>query len=188
MHKILLILCNENNMKIIFLDFDGVLNLIPQGRDKFGSIFHKHLVDNLALVIKNTNAKLVITSSGRFDTIESHEKNYNIIPKTKLEIYNEGLNFCEKLWNYRKYPGNILSITPYINGERGKEIQKWLDNHKEITQYVIIDDDNGDMLPNQLIHLVQTSGNSNHIDCVDIGYGLTKICAEKAIKILNKIY
>jgi hypothetical protein len=33
-------------MKIIFLDIDGVLNVIPQGFDKYGGIFHDHFVKN----------------------------------------------------------------------------------------------------------------------------------------------
>jgi len=32
-------------MKIIFLDIDGVLNVISQGRDKYGMIFHPEFVD-----------------------------------------------------------------------------------------------------------------------------------------------
>jgi hypothetical protein len=31
----------------VFLDIDGVLNVIPQGRDEFGSLFHKEFMDNL---------------------------------------------------------------------------------------------------------------------------------------------
>ena len=41
------------------------------------------------------------------------------------------------------------------------------------------------MLKPQMNNFVQTSDNPDHEDC--IGYGLTKICAEKAIKILNKL-
>ena len=49
---------------------------------------------------------------------------------------------------------------------------------------MILDDDI-DMLPEQLSNFVQTSDNKSHPDCVDIGYGLTKICSDKAIEILN---
>jgi hypothetical protein len=34
-------------------------------------------------------------------------------------------------------------------------------------------------------NFVQTSNNINHPDCIDIGYGLTKECTNKAIRILN---
>jgi hypothetical protein len=31
-----------------------------------------------------------------------------------------------------------------------------------------------------------TSGNTDHSDCIDIGYGLTKECSDWAIRILNR--
>lgn len=49
--------------KIIFLDIDGVLNVIPQGFDDFGGIFHKNFEDNLKHIIEETNAKIVISST-----------------------------------------------------------------------------------------------------------------------------
>ena len=101
--------------KIIFLDIDGVLNVYPQGRDEFGSIFHD-------------------VSSGSI--------------------------------------------------ERGYEIQRYIDLF-DVKTYCIIDDD-ADMLESQMNNFVQTSENQDHPDCVDIGYGLTKICAEKVVTILNR--
>ena len=50
---------------------------------------------------------------------------------------------------------------------------------------MIIDDDT-DMLDSQKNNFVQTSENRDHLDCVDIGYGLTRLCSEKVIEILNK--
>ena len=46
-------------MKVIFLDIDGVLNLIPQGYDKYGSIFHQHFIDNLGRIIDDTDSKKI---------------------------------------------------------------------------------------------------------------------------------
>ena len=51
---------------------------------------------------------------------------------------------------------NILDITPTVglgNG-RGGEIQKWLNEHPDVDNYVILDDD-GDMWDSQLYHFVQ---------------------------------
>lgn len=42
------------------------------------------------------------------------------------------------------------------------------------------------MLIGQKDNFVKCSDNKDHGDCVDIGYGLTKVCADKAIEILNK--
>jgi len=163
-------------MKIIFLDIDGVLNVYSNNHDKYGSQFHKHLVENLGYVIDSTKAKIVISSSWR----------------------HSGLKTMKDMWKDRKLPGEVIDITInchqliqdgkfefYDEVDRGHEIQDWLDTHPEVENYVIFDDDN-DMLKSQRDNFVRTANNTNHEDCVDMGYGLTKICAEKAIKILNK--
>ena len=80
--------------------------------------------------------------------------------------------------------------TPKIRGysiPRGCEIDYWLreDRKFSIESYVILDDDD-DMLLSQRNNYVQCSGNTDHEDCIDIGYGLTKICMKKAISILNR--
>ena len=157
-------------MKVIFLDIDGVLNVIPQGRDKWGALFHPHLVDNLKRIIDATGAKIVISSTWRMG--------------------NE-LHGMKEMWRDRGLPGEVVGVTPnfmYKTGstlQRGKEIDAYLEEHPQITNYVIIDDDS-DMEPHQLENFVMTSGNTNHSDCIDIGYGLTKECSDWAINILNK--
>lgn len=70
---------------------------------------------------------------------------------------------------------NIYGITPGTTKRyRGEEIQMWLDEHPEVTNYVIIDDDN-DMLDSQESHLVQTSWYD----------GIQDYNVERAINILN---
>jgi hypothetical protein len=160
-------------MKVIFLDIDGVLNVMHSDRDDFGAIFHPHLVDNLRRVIIKTCAKIIISSSWR----------------------HSGLQRMKDMWEFRNLPGEVIGVTPdlrcEIEGEsfyeklqRGHEIQAVLDRMPEITSYVIFDDDN-DMLPSQQGNFVSCSCNVNHPDCVDLGYGLTYECANKAIRILN---
>lgn len=159
-------------MKVIFLDIDGVLNVIGQGHDAYGAIFHKHFVDNLARIIKETGAKIIISSSWR----------------------HSGLQKMLDMWEFRNLPGEVIGVTPDLyrhidfKGERtmvrGDEIQAILDRMPEITNYVILDDDQ-DMLPSQLGNFVCTSNNINHPDCIDIGYGLTGECSNRAIRILN---
>lgn len=180
-------------MKIIFLDIDGVLNVIEKGRDEYGQIFHQHFVDNLKKIINETGAKIVLSSSWR---------------KSSLTIIQE-------MWKFRNLPGEVIDVTPSlylqkggsivfynnklqeqptpkINGysiPRGAEIEYWLKNESslidKVTNYVILDDDT-DMLYNQRNNFVQCSNNTKHEDCIDIGYGLTNICTNKAIEILNK--
>lgn len=66
------------------------------------------------------------------------------------------------LWMYRKLPGEVVDITPDLafkrkdlsfdywqSVPRGNEIDKWLKEHTEVTNYVILDDDS-DMLVKQI--------------------------------------
>ena len=135
-------------MKIIFLDIDGVLNVIPQGYDEFGSLFHKEFIDNLHWIIEQTNAKIVISSTWRYN----------------------GLKSIKNMWKKRNLPGEIIGITPnevdvvnrgtckfYDLVNRGHEIQQWIDDN-DIKNYCIIDDDN-DILTSQRENFVRTSNN-----------------------------
>lgn len=161
-------------MKVIFLDIDGVLNLIPQDWDKFGGIFNQHFVNNLGKIIDATEAKIVISSTWRLS----------------------GLKTMQDMWAFRGLPGEVIDITPTAyyhtdlkiseneNPMRGHEIRLWLENNPPVENYVILDDDT-DILSEQMNNFVITSGNEDHKDCIDIGYGLTNICTDKAIKILN---
>ena len=154
--------------KIIFLDIDGVLNVMSREFDEYGQLFNPTFVNNLAYIIEKTNAKLVISSTWRYS----------------------GLKQMVNMWKYRNLPGEVIDATPDLgfndNIVRGDEIKAWLDKNIDIVEtYCIIDDDE-DMLPEQMNNFVKTSGNSDHPDCDDIGYGLTKICSEKVIEILNK--
>jgi len=162
-------------MKVIFLDIDGVLNVIPQGHDDYGGIFHTEFVDNLKYIIDKTKAKIVISSSWK----------------------SNGLDVLQKMWEDRKLPGEVIDITPnvvdvvnrgtceyYDLVDRGYEIQQWIDDNNP-DNYCIIDDDN-DMLPSQMSNFVRTI-NGDHPDSIDIGYGLTKKCSKKVIKILNDV-
>lgn len=149
--------------KIIFLDIDGVLNVYCEGRDEFGCTFHKHFEDNLKWIIEETKAKIVISSTWRMS----------------------GLSVMQEMWKHRGLAGEVIDVTPHIDiCKRGEEIQFWLDNN-EVSNYVIIDDDT-DMLDSQKNNFVRTSENKDHPDCVDIGYGLTRKCAEQVVEILNK--
>lgn len=163
-------------MKVIFLDIDGVLNVMFPGRDNYGRLFHPEFVDNLRWIIDETGAKIVMSSTWRF----------------------AGLEKMKQMWIDRNLPGELIDITIdcvqlvddgraefYDLVERGHEIQQWLDEHPEVENYVILDDDN-DFLTSQRGNFVRTSNNINHPDCIDIGYGLTKICSEEAIRILNR--
>ena len=147
-------------MKVIFLDFDGVITIPPKWYLKANKIkYIKRIVDE-------TDAKIVVSSSWRMDTVEETRK--SMIYKEKRCPRNKMLYWLID---------NIYDVTPWVglgNG-RGGEIQKWLNDHPEVDNYVILDDDH-DMWDSQMYHFVQT----NYED------GITEVETIRAIKVLNK--
>ena len=151
-------------MKIIFLDIDGVLNTSTNGDDAFGDIYNNSFVENLKILVDKTGAKIVCSSSWRHMVRKIFEgRQYD------LEIYDITPDFS--LYEETRNQPNI----------RGREIAYWLEG-KKIEKYVILDDRN-DFLPTQLSNWVNTSDNYYHDDSVD-GVGFTKLCLEKAIRLL----
>ena len=130
--------------KILFLDIDGVLNTERQHWhcqmngvapvDRFGYAFDSKAAENLATILEETGAEIVISSSWKF----------------------LGLQTLQKMWQDRSLPGTIVDITP--DGEsKGWEIDEWLINHNgQISGYAIIDDENV-MQPEQQQYFVQTN-------------------------------
>lgn len=153
-------------MKIIFLDFDGVITIPPKWHINANKIkYIKQIVDA-------TEAKIVVSSSWRRENIK--ETINDMIGETKRCPRNKMIYWLID---------NIYDVTSWFSDKkyngtgRGGEIQTWLDKHPEVDNYVIIDDDN-DMLDSQLYHFVQT----NYED------GITEVEATRAIKVLNRQY
>lgn len=154
-------------MKIIFLDFDGVLatdeytdSLISLGlktHDYFGTLFNPICVGYLSKIILATEAKIVVTSDWR-----------NYLNPLMLRI----------MWLYRKMPGKIVGCTLRKGIHRGLQINKWLNAHKNVKSYVILDDMNEtQFLKTQISNLVVTPHFS----------GLDNLSANRAIEILTRL-
>jgi hypothetical protein len=155
-------------MNAIFLDIDGVLNDINSIETIYEVLGHKqfHLLANtigetpfnhrscarLKRLIEKTNSVVVLSSTWRMS--KHSMKTVEEYIETKL---------------YGKTPNLGLSYA------RGKEIQEYLDNHKEITNYVILDDDT-DMLESQKSHFVNVDGK----------LGFSEEDFEKCMVILNE--
>lgn len=140
-------------MKILFLDVDGVLNNAASAAEGIDLIAEKVLL--VARICEETGASIVISSTWR--------KLYS------LDVLSEMLRRV----GLRSTP--VIDVTPeFHNGHRGEEIQHWLDEHPDVTDFVIIDDDS-DMLDKQKPFFVQTRWEM----------GLTTRCAKKAIAILK---
>lgn len=145
-------------MKAIFLDFDGVITIPPKW------YLQADLIKNVKKIVDATGAKIVVSSSWRMDTIE--ETIDKMIGRPKRCPRNRMLNW---------FIDNLYDVTHTYRGLRGQEVKDWLNEHDDIENYVIIDDD-GDFLDEQLYHFVQT----NYED------GLTEVETKRAIKVLNK--
>lgn len=119
-----------HRMKYLFLDVDGVLSLY-RNKSMFG--LSKPCLKQLERIIKETNAKIVLSSTWR--------------------LFPETLSFLKKNLKYREL--YVYDVTP-VSGKRGAEIEEWLDTHSDIDSYVILDDDS-DMLDSQLSHFIKTN-------------------------------
>ncbi|MDO5527100.1 MAG: HAD domain-containing protein [Prevotella sp.] len=167
--------------KIIFLDFDGVLNteyyqnlLRYKGKawqDEHGAFFDPEAVAQLKRIIDVTRADIVIESSWKF----------------------LGLEAMQEMWQVRSMPGRVIDITPSSISDswlltanlddiasamehcKGTEIASWLaDNAAKDTRYVIIDDEYV-ILDSQQPNFIMT----NPYD------GITEDVADRAISVLN---
>ena len=154
-------------MKIIFLDFDGVMDTSyydhilskegKPGNDQYGAIFDPYCIRNLKRIIEETEADIVVSSSWKY-----------------MMGYQDFLN----MWKDRGLPGFITDVTPnpVDRRKRGDEIDAWIEECKTECQYVIIDDleannFNEHQIPRLLI--------------VNPFFGLDEETAERAIQILN---
>lgn len=135
-------------MRILFLDFDGVLNSerwVKRNQDKFKSLewrmttaIDPEAVAHLNKIVAATACKVVISSTWRI----MHE-----LPKLRAILKQHGF----------QYSSDVIDRTPsgLSSSRRGHEIAHWLNEHGPIDGIVIIDDDS-DM--EHLRHkLVQTS-------------------------------
>lgn len=152
-------------MKVVFLDFDGVLcnhesisagykNRTAPEQDPYGA--HADCVAALNRIVEQTGAMIVVSSTWRKD-------------KTPNARMRETLN----RWGVK---GVMAGCTPALGYGRirGDEIQQWINTTRTpVTSFVILDDDS-DM------------GNLRHrlVRC-DHVVGLTEADADKAIAILN---
>lgn len=146
---------------VVFLDIDGVLNVYGT---KFGDEvwssplckgISRHLVVLLNRITDATGARIVVSSSWR----NSND------PAVEVALFDAG-------------------VTAYMTGrtgrapmgcsyQRGWEIAEWLNEHPEVQDYVVLDDETCDMdnLPPYRI--------------VDVVNGLTEANVAEAIRILN---
>lgn len=150
-------------MKIIFLDFDGVISTYEKGWR-----FDVEKIKLLKEIVDKTDAKIVVTSSWKrgFTEVDNFIKSFYDNPRNK-DLKNITI--------FDWFANSIYDITDNKGSWRSEEIQRWIDKHnEEIESYVILDDDS-DFRDNQLFNFVQT----------DTYEGITSREVKLCIKILN---
>jgi hypothetical protein len=108
-------------MKVIFLDIDGVLNCkkTPNPR-KFPYVVDPTLLERFGGLLDQTEAKVVLSSTWRYDPA--------------------GL-FSAKRWGIP-----FIDVIPDLpHKPRRDEILAWLTAHKDVTRYVVIDDEDDEL-------------------------------------------
>lgn len=188
-------------MKVIFLDVDGVLNgwdfseyvkyniwniiLSKKIKDFIRKHSHYTKVDKkrvrrLGKICKKTGAKVVLSSSWRNGLLQSDGTRHYDLDRNKL------------FWNLMdKYHIEVIGKTPRFRTsyKREDEIRAWLLEHNgEVENYVILDDEDGDLQVFVGNHLVKTSHKDYQgwIACSERKWsGLSKEHVKQAIKILN---
>lgn len=117
-----------------------------------GSVFvEDKKVEILKEIIDRTNAKVVLSSSWRIGwwSIDDGLENTWMATDFK-ELKDKLLEFGIELYD------KTVVFDKYMR-RRGDEIKGWLDNHKDVEGYVIIDDLGGRYLRPCSSHLLQTS-------------------------------
>ncbi len=109
-------------MKILFLDFDGVLNPFMHfsHTGKFSAVCSGHIRD---MLIKEPTLRIVVSSTWRSKGLDS----------VRAILKNIGID-----------PTKVIGVTPGPFSEHGLDrehhIEKWLNAHKDVSNFVIIDD------------------------------------------------
>ncbi len=156
-------------MKVIFLDVDGVLNCEHSHQRVPGESYvgiEDNKVDLLQRIVMTCGAEIVLSSDWKYG--------WDPLDNSKHDPHAKYLEM--KLAQYRIA---ILDKTPDRPNryERGAEINQWLREHDEVTDFVILDDEYFNDFGEYKLgsHFVQTSWSN----------GLQKNHVKRAIKILG---
>lgn len=155
-------------MKVIFLDFDGVITTY-----KSQYRLDEEKMKLIKRICNKTGAKIVISSSWRRWTLEDTIKDITDTSRWGVPVPFTPIKKVVGVTS-RVYAFKNDDVQHHCRVPRGVEIKMYLDEHTDIDNYVILDDD-ADMLLEQAPYFIKT-------DAIE---GLSEEDAEKAISILN---
>jgi hypothetical protein len=107
--------------KVIFLDIDGVLNCQRTSNPRhLPYIIDDALLARLRQLVDRTHASVVLSSTWRYDPAG--------------------------IFSAKRYGIPFIDVIPDLPHEpRRKEILQWLQEHPEVTRYIVIDDEDDDL-------------------------------------------
>lgn len=146
------------NQRILFLDFDGVLN----SDDFLRGVTTSMRCDNALDPTCVARANRLVKEAGAEVVISSNWRTHFALHELRFGLSQLG------------FTGRIIGITPIMHCHRGAEIQVWMTAHECAPDRMVILDDNVDML-HLAPRLVQTSA----------AVGLTDADCERAIRLFE---
>jgi hypothetical protein len=121
-------------MNVIFLDFDGVVNIPMWNRDENGKMKCRYNLPDDGSVNDFQAVQWVSEFCEKYK--------YSIVISSTWR--SDGLEMCEgylRARGLRKYV-NVIGCTPDLwDKRRGDEITSWLNEHPNVTGYLIFDDE-----------------------------------------------
>ena len=108
-------------MKVIFLDIDGVLNCESTSNPrKLPYVVDRKLLKRLKTILDSTRAKVVLSSTWRYDPAG--------------------------LFSAKRYGIPFIDVTPDMPKQpRCREILAWLKKHPNVDRFVVIDDEDDEL-------------------------------------------
>lgn len=128
------------SMKVIFLDFDGVLNsqasFLVEGRKREYAPTKEE-----AVAMGPVNETLCHVCTSNFQTVLEQIPDAKIVISSTWRILYDLDWLKNKLSSYGIDSSRVIDKTPVtFSGDRGVEIGRWLNDHPEVSHIAIIDD------------------------------------------------
>ena len=126
-------------MKVIFLDFDGVLN-------SEGSFLYEHRRRTqwkLQGIKGDVSETLCNVCTSNFQFILDTYPEVKIVISSTWRVFFSIVQLKEILASYHVDSSRVIDVTPNDTtwgGNRGVEIATWLKEHPEVKHYIVIDD------------------------------------------------
>lgn len=153
-------------MKVIFLDKDGVLN-----SDEFFDRADKQNSESAEIDVDIEKVKLLkeaLDATGA-----------NVVITASARYTRGGQALMQLLRNNQIF----ASLTPLIGNERGIEIKRWLSEHPDTEDYVILDDEIFDSYDEELMSKLIKISNDNGMN---FGEGLLQKDIDEIIQRLGR--